>query len=156
MPLRYLLGLVKHNFETCRASHFAKMSLLDSTNLPRKTASATSATAVSHSVKTSNTVITTTSDKENIKPSPNQQPTNLSNGNDLADFLQDICWEETWQLDGTATSVDAQEPVQQWCEDDALLYWIEEFNKPEMTNQLYRLSNASSSQSQSILYYVDL
>ena len=105
------------------------MSLLDSTNLPWKTASATSATAVSHSVKTSNTVITTTSDKENIKPSPNQQPTNLSNGNDLADFLQDICWEETWQLDGTATSVDAQEPVQQWCEDDVLLYWIEEFNK---------------------------
>ncbi len=32
-------------------------------------------------------------------------------------------------MDGTATSVDAHEPVQQWCEDDALLYWIEEFNK---------------------------
>ena len=99
------------------------MSLLDSTNLPRKTASAT---AVSHSVKTSNAVITTTSDKENIKPSPTQQPTNLSNDNDLADFLKGICWdddmfEETWQLDITATSVDLQEPVQQWCEDDALL-----------------------------------
>ena len=110
------------------------MSLLDSNNLPRKTASATSATAVSRSVKTSNAVITTTSNKENIIPSPTQQPTNLSNDDDLADFLKGICWdddifEETWQLDGTATSVDAQESVQQWCEDDASLYWIEEFNK---------------------------
>jgi hypothetical protein len=84
--------------------------------------------------KISNTVITTTSNKENIIPSPTQQPTNLSNDNDLADFLKGICWdddmfEDTWQLDGTATSVDAQEPAQQWCEDDVLLYWIEEFNK---------------------------
>ncbi len=115
-------------------SHFTKMSLLDSTNLPRKTASATSATAVSHSVRTSNAVVTTTSDKENIIPSPTQQRTNLSNDNDLANFLKGIWWgddmfDETWQLDVTATSVDAQEPVQQWCEDDALLYWFEEFDK---------------------------
>eukprot|EP01082_Thalassiosira_pseudonana_P010893 g10473.t1 g10473 contig4:1942803-1943312(-) len=95
------------------------MPLLDITNLPMKTASA---------------VIATTSDKENIIPSPTQQPTNLSNDNDLADYLKGICWdddafEETWQLDVTATSVDSQVPVQQWCEDDALLYWFEEFDK---------------------------
>ena len=34
-----------------------------------------------------------------------------------------------WQLDITATFVDLKEPVQQWCEDDALLYWFEEFDK---------------------------
>eukprot|EP00970_Alexandrium_tamarense_P009760 scaffold1958_cov198-Alexandrium_tamarense.AAC.5 len=54
--------------------------------------------------KISNTVITTTSDKENITLSPTQQPTNLSNDNDLADFLKGICWdddmfEDTWQLE---------------------------------------------------------
>jgi hypothetical protein len=38
-------------------------------------------------------------------------------------------FEETWQLDVTATSVDSQVPVQQWCKDDALLYWFEEFDK---------------------------
>ncbi len=122
------------NFETRLTSH---MSLLDSTNLPRKTASAasaTSASAVSHGVRTSNAVVTTTSVKENSIPSPTQKPTNLSNDNDLADYLKGICWdddmfEETWQLDVTATSVDLQEPVQQWCEDDALMYWFEEFDK---------------------------
>jgi hypothetical protein len=86
------------------------------------------------SLGTASAVIATTSDKENIKPSPTQQPTNLSNDNDLADYLKGICWgddafEETWQLDITATSVDSQVPVQQWCEDDALLYWFEEFDK---------------------------
>jgi hypothetical protein len=110
------------------------LPLLDITNLPRKTASTTSATAISHSVRTSNAVVTTASDKENIIPSPTQKPTNLSNDNDLADYLKGICWdddmfEETWQLDVTATSVDLQEPVQQWCEDDALMYWFEEFDK---------------------------
>jgi hypothetical protein len=82
------------------------MPLLDITNLPRKTASVVIAT-----------------DKENIIPSPTQQPTNLSNDNDLADYLKGICWDDdtlTWQLDITATSVDSQVPVQQWCEDDAL------------------------------------
>jgi hypothetical protein len=114
MPLKNMT-----NFETHRSSHFAKMPLLDITNLPMKTASA---------------VIATTSDKENIIPSPTQQTTNLSNDNNLADYLKGICWdddvfEETWQLDVTATSVDSQVPVQQWCEDDALLYWFEEFDK---------------------------
>eukprot|EP00970_Alexandrium_tamarense_P006346 scaffold1077_cov191-Alexandrium_tamarense.AAC.43 len=59
------------------------MPLLDITNLPRKTASVVIAT-----------------DKENIIPSPTQQPTNLSNDNDLADYLKGICWDDdtlTWQ-----------------------------------------------------------